>query len=154
LFVVRFPPCAVVLRSRPWAAPFGTGPLSGLLYQRFQGPREIRAAVPSRGFFFFEYNRRAAVEVDGPDWLPPLGGRAVLCPYCLNRACCQAVLGPAGPYPKAWCAKLDVGVTPFCKKVTFYGQPGAFRAWTTYMRSVSPGWGEMLIDSGGAKPGV
>src|SRR3989344_4807447 len=40
LFVVRFPPCAVVLRSRPWTAPFGTAPLSGLLFQRVQGPWE------------------------------------------------------------------------------------------------------------------
>lgn len=66
-----------------------------------------------------------------------------------------------GPYLKRGALNLTLVLTPILPKVTFcaafaclYGQPGAFRAWTTYMGSVSPGWGEMSIDSGGAKPGV
>jgi hypothetical protein len=53
-----------------------------------------------------------------------------------------------------------VVVSHFPKKVAFYascylyGQYNTLRAWTTYMGSVSPGWGELSSDSGGAKPGV
>ncbi len=124
-------------------------------------PRSVGASCCCAIFVSFEYNRRAAVEVDGRLVASGRWSCGLMSLLFKSSVLPSRFKSPRVLTLKRGALNLTLVLTPFCKKLPFaqllpclYGQPGAFRAWTTYMGSVSPGWGEMSIDSGGAKPGV